>query len=78
MWSKNDIFNVSSDLTWLFFEPINLKTISFIQNELLKWALFKAKADELEKVKKELAEANARIKELEKENAELTEKYTKE
>ena len=61
-----------------FFEPINLKTISFIQNELLKWALFKAKADELEKVKKELAEANARIKELEKENAELTEKYTKE
>ena len=47
-------------------------------NELLKWALFKAKADELEKVKKELAEANARIKELEKENAELTEKYTKE
>jgi len=32
----------------------------------------------LEKVKKELAEANARIKELEKENAELTEKYTKE
>lgn len=65
-------------MTWLFFEPINLKTISFIQNELLKWALFKAKADELEKVKKELAEANARIKELEKENAELTEKYTKE
>jgi len=65
-------------MTRLFFEPINLKTISFIQNELLKWALFKAKADELEKVKKELAEANARIKELEKENAELTEKYTKE
>jgi len=65
-------------MTWLFFEPMNLKTISFIQNELLKWALFKAKADELEKVKKELAEANARIKELEKENAELTEKYTKE
>lgn len=32
----------------------------------------------MEKVKKELAEANARIKELEKENAELTEKYTKE
>ena len=57
---------------------MNLKTISFIQNELLKWALFKAKADELEKVKKELAEALARIKELEKENAELTEKYTKE
>lgn len=57
---------------------MNLKIISFIQNELLKWALFKAKADELEKVKKELAEANARIKELEKENAELTEKYTKE
>ena len=65
-------------MTWLFFEPMNLKTISFIQNELLKGALFKAKADELEKVKKELAEANARIKELEKENAELTEKYTKE
>ena len=52
-----------------FFEPMNLKIISFIQNELLKWALFKAKADELEKVKKELAEANARIKELEKENS---------
>ena len=33
---KNDIFNVSSDMTWLFFEPMNLKTISFIQNELLK------------------------------------------
>ena len=55
-----------------------LKTISWTKNKLLKWALFKAKADELEKVKKELAEANARIKELEKENAELTEKYTKE